>query len=255
MSSDWFAVNQRNLATTIGAMSNPIGIAIGQVIPPLLVDSHGGMPMLLLVSACISTGTCVLCILFIRNNPPTPPSRSTAERQLERENRPKGQTFWNGPLVGELKQLWSNKHFLILMVGVGMGLGLFNAVTTLVEQLVKPAGYTKDDAGTFGALLIGFGLIGAGIVGPIMDKTHAYTVILKIGLVSAFAGTVFMLLSLQPGRYTITACAFGVLGFVMLPLLPVCMECAAECTYPVSEDASSGLLLGAGNIVGVIVSH
>ena len=57
------------------------------------------------------------------------------------------------------------------MFGVGMGLGLFNAVTTLIEQLVKPAGYDKDDAANFGALLIGYGLVSAAIIGPVMDAT------------------------------------------------------------------------------------
>lgn len=159
--------------------------------------------------------------------------------------------FWHSPLIMELKLLLSNKQFLLLMLGVGAGLGLFNAVTTLIEQLVSPAGYDKDDAGDFGALIIGCGLVGAGIVGPIMDYTHAYNRILKAGLIAATLGTVFVFLALRPGEMALVSVGFGALGFVMLPLLPVCMECAAECTYPASEDASSGLLLFAGNILGI----
>lgn len=33
-------------------------------------------------------------------------------------------------------------QFAILFAAFGVGLGLFNALTTLVEQLVAPAGYS-----------------------------------------------------------------------------------------------------------------
>jgi FLVCR family MFS transporter 7 len=152
MSSDWFSVSQRNLATTIAAMSNPIGIAVGQLLPTSLVNTSGGIPTLLLVSAAICTATCLLCFLCVQRAPPTPPSRSTMERGLAKAESVASRTtrtsFWQSPLIGELKILLANKHFLVLMFGVGMGLGLFNAVTTLIEQLVSPSGYDKDDAGT-----------------------------------------------------------------------------------------------------------
>jgi hypothetical protein len=37
----------------------------------------------------------------------------------------------------------------------------------------------------------------------------------------------------------------------MLPLLPVMMENCAECTYPVGEDVSMGLMFAASNILGL----
>lgn len=42
------------------------------------------------------------------------------------------------------------------------------------------------------------------------------------------------------------AATFGFLGVVMLPLLPISIEAGVECTYPVPEVYSSGLLLSAG---------
>ena len=45
--------------------------------------------------------------------------------------------------------------------------------------------------------------------------------------------------------------SFGLLGFFMMPMLPVTLETAVECTYPVPEENSCGLLMTAGNIFGV----
>lgn len=39
----------------------------------------------------------------------------------------------------------------------------------------------------------------------------------------------------------------------MMPLLPICFETAVECTYPVSEESSSGFLMSMGNVVSIFV--
>lgn len=56
LAADWFAVHRRDLATTVAAISNPIGIAIGQFIPTVMVDDDGnGMTWLLLGEACLAS--------------------------------------------------------------------------------------------------------------------------------------------------------------------------------------------------------
>ena len=50
----------------------------------------------------------------------------------------------------ELGQLLSNREFLKLFVGFGIGLGIFNAVLTLISQMIQPlyCGYTEVGNGT-----------------------------------------------------------------------------------------------------------
>ena len=40
----------------------------------------------------------------------------------------------------------------------------------------------------------------------------------------------------------------------MIPMVPVMIENSIECTYPVSEELSVGLLFTAGNVVGIPVT-
>jgi hypothetical protein len=124
-------------------------------------------------------------------------------------------------------------------------------------------GYTSDDAGLFGGLIIGCGLLGAAIVGPIMDKTHAYDTsallrcmplrvmnrslfaysynpILKVGITASTLSVFFFMLVLRPNGIELLCTGFGVMGLCMMPLLPVAFECGVECTYPISEETSSG---------------
>jgi hypothetical protein len=45
--------------------------------------------------------------------------------------------------------------------------------------------------------------------------------------------------------------AFALMGLFTLPILPGVIENAVEVTYPIPEEASSGLLFCSGNLVGV----
>ena len=48
--------------------------------------------------------------------------------------------------------------------------------------------------------------------------------------------------------------SFGLLGVFMIPMLPCMIENAVECTYPVTEEVSVGLLFAAGNVIGIGVT-
>jgi len=133
-----------------------------------------------------------------------------------------------------------------------VGLGLFTALLTCIEQIVAPTGYSSDDAGLFGAVLIGSGSGGAAVIGFILDYTHAYRTVLKGGFLLSGAGMTYFLLALRPEQYGVVMSAFALMGFFMMPLYPVVLETAVECTYPVREENSGGLLLLAGNILGMI---
>ena len=51
-----------------------------------------------------------------------------------------------------------------------LGIGIFNSVIALFNQIVENYDYTNDDAGYFGALLVGCGIIFAGLAGYVLDR-------------------------------------------------------------------------------------
>jgi len=154
----------------------------------------------------------------------------------------------------EIRKLLHNREYLIILWCFGWGLAYFNSLLTVLGQLIEPCGYSEDDAGNLGAIFLGAGLIGAVVMGAVMDATHAYRPILKTGYLFAFGAVVFYLWAQQPDRFYLMAISSGILGAAMLPLLPVSIENAVECTFPIPEVYSSGLLLGAGNTIGIGVT-
>lgn len=131
----------------------------------------------------------------------------------------------------------------------------------------------QDFAGLCGACSIVFGIVGAGLLGLYVDKTKQFTEVTKINMCltslgcSAFAvvsermwfyfslleicsrsqGVVFVrqVSQLKDMKVAIgAACAwFGLFGF---SVYPVAMELGVECSYPVGEATSSGLIFISG---------
>ncbi len=132
--------------------------------------------------------------------------------------------------------------------------GFFNALMTTLGQLLAPCGYGSNAAGLFGGLLLLFGLVGAVAAGLILDRAHCYRLLLRVafgGTAAAVVVVLGLLHSAEHHRPAALAVAFSVLGLVMLPLLPITMEAAAEATFPLPELVSSGLLLTAANLLGI----
>lgn len=209
--------------------------------PSLIVDdknpSSNQFVLLLLIEAGFTAFVTVLLVLLFKSDPPSPPSPSEQHHQVIN-------------LKQDLLNLLSNFHYLTLLLGFSVGLALFNALTTLLAQIIKPSGYSSDDAGYFGAIIIVAGLFNAFIVGVIMDITHAYRIILKVLLVGACGSGIFFIIILRPDHIIALAFSIGLMGFFLLPLLPVSFECAVECTYPIRAEWSTGLLMCAGNALG-----
>ena len=75
------------------------------------------------------------------------------------------QQYWN-VVFNKLRQesfvLFSNRNYIVLFIAFSIGVCFFNSLLTLLNQIIAPHGYSNDDAGFFGAVFIGLGLVGAG---------------------------------------------------------------------------------------------
>ncbi|XP_032806747.1 solute carrier family 49 member A3 [Petromyzon marinus] len=237
----WFPDSQRATANTLASMSNPLGILLANVLSPTIVYEADQMPMMLYlyclpaVLAC-ALATCGVC----SGSPPTPPSLGATH--------PTGEPFWRS-----VKAVMTNKPYLVLFFCFGAGVALFTAFTTLLEQILCSRGYSDSFSGLCGALTIGFGIIGAGLVGFYVDRSKKFVEVAKINFcLAALAACVFaMVCGMREQEYVIAVacCVFGMFGF---SIYPVCMELGVECTYPVGEATSSGILFISGQLQGVL---
>lgn len=239
----WFGSNERDLATTLGTLSNIVGQALGQALSPLCVGSAEATTedFLVLTGHQLVVAAVVLVWTYacFVDRPPSPPNY--AETKIAR----------GASLLRLWRDLVADRDFLVLLVVFGLGLAMFNAFLTTLSSFLEPCGYDENDAGNLGAVVVAGGLAGAGVVGAAMDALHAYRPALKATVWLA-VGTIAATCALtRPHRLTELYVVFAALGACMIATLPVVIENALECTYPVSEEVSVGLLFLVGNTISI----
>ncbi|XP_058505070.1 solute carrier family 49 member A3 [Solea solea] len=237
----WFPDHQRATANMIASMSNPLGILLANIISPLIVKTPEQIPALMMSYA---VPACLICFLatvgILSGAPPTPPSASAESSGSE-------------PFVQGIKLLLKNKPYLVLLVCFGSGIAVFTCFSTLLEQILCVQGYNNDFAGLCGALFIVFGIIGAGAVGLYVDKTKKFIEALKINIsLCAVACIAFSVVSLMREQKAAVAAVCSLFGFFGFSIYPVAMELSVECSYPVGEATSAGLIFISGQIQSVL---
>ncbi len=237
MPAKWFPGAQRATAVGVITIGNLVGTAIGMVASPLLIEAMpvDRVQLLYGIAAAVSA---VLFVLLARERPPVPPDGDgEAGRAL---------------VLDGLRHALRVPAFWGVLAIAFVGLGVFNGLTTWVEAMIRPRGFTPTDAGTLGAVLLVAGLVGAVVLPALSDRRARRTPFLVLAMVGAAPG----LLGLTYARsLPVLLASAAVLGFFLVSALPIGFQYAAEVTRPTPEGTSNGLmqLFGQGAVVFVSV--
>ncbi len=230
----WFPQNERATASGLGSLAMYLGIVIGLVLTPLLTIQMD-IKSMLITYGIIAIIAAVVFFVFARERPATPPCPPEMEvRSL---------------VVDGLKQLFHTRDFIFLLVIFFIGLGTFNAVTTWIENIVRPSGLSSTQAGLIGGLMIVGGIVGALVLPTLSDHYRKRIPFILLALVGATLGLVGITFI---HNYALLLVAAFVLGFFLLSAGPIGFQYGAEITYPTPEGTSNGLLLLMGQISGII---
>uniref|UniRef100_A0A0N5AVH7 MFS domain-containing protein n=1 Tax=Syphacia muris TaxID=451379 RepID=A0A0N5AVH7_9BILA len=144
---------------------------------------------------------------------------------------------------------FSNKSFIVLSIALGGGIGMFNCLYTVIQQLLCPVGYTNTFSGFCASTMIVGGVIGAFAAGVFVDKTKAFEATLKVSFALAVLfGLAFLQLTLHVGLHPMVVLCCFLFGIFGLAAYPVGLQISAECTFPVPENVSTGLIVLAGQV-------
>ncbi len=231
----WFAIEERATAVGLITLANLVGTALGMVLTPILIESMS-IPNVQLIYGAASAVLAVLFLALAREKPATPPCAPGQEvRAL---------------MLDGLKHALKVRPFWFDLAIAFIGLGIFNGITTWIEAMIRPRGFTPGDAGTLGALMIVGGVIGAVVIPSLSDKQRMRQRYLYV----AFAGAIPGLLGLTfaASDWLLFTSAF-VMGFFLVSAMPIAMQYAAEITHPTPEGTSNGLMQLVGQAAVVFV--
>lgn len=266
LASVWFPDDQVSLANACGVFGNQFGIALGFVVPQLVIRSPAsGDESLaleatsaglfkLFVGIALFSSTVSLLIMFLFDHTPSRPPGLARLQQIKQENaiaeagaqplvldgNVQNASYGFGALLWDLI---TDVNFVLLMASYGLNVGVFYAISTVLNQMISP---TWPDANTLvgrlGLLLIVSGMFGSVISGLILDKTRMYRLVnaslYSFSLLSMmlFAGT------LEWHNLVALYLAVLLLGYFMTGYLFIGYEMSNEITWPRPESVTAGLL-------------
>ncbi len=243
----WFPLYERGMAAGLLALAQYIGIIIAMLATPLLVGSDPSEPeygtgfgKMLWIYGIISVVAALLSLLLIRNREP---------RNGEEENN--RYTFGRG-----IRHILLNRDMRITMFLFLIGLGIFNAISSMTDSIAERAGVEDSDGLIGGVMLIG-GIIGAVVIPTLSDRykrRKPFLVICIAGMLPAVAALAFAgeLAGDPETIYRISLVASFTLGFFVMSAGPLGFQYAAEISYPAPESTSQGILLWVGQLTGMI---
>lgn len=247
LGAHWFPLKERGTAVGLASLSQYLGIVVAMVVGPFLVDgdptsvTYGqGVTFLTQLYAGGTVAGALFCLAFLRDHP---------DRAVEVG------VVRVGVRAG-IVSLAKNRDFVLLVVLFAIGLGIFNAVSSLVDSLTAALGI-RDSDGLIGTAMILGGIAGALVLPLVSDhlgRRKGLLVVCMAGTVPALGGLAFAgSLGLDPAAaFSLAVAASALLGFFVMSAGPLGFEYAAEVGRPAPEATSQGILLWVGQLTGIV---
>src|SRR4051794_2016709 len=184
VSTHWFPRSQRATAVSLVTLANLVGTAVGLALTPQLEKAMSvGRLQLVYGLAALVAG--IVFVLVARDRPAVPVDGDLAAREDTAE------------LVG-VRHALSVRPFVVFLVVGFVGMGVFNGISTWVEEIVRPRGFSTADAGNLGALLLLGGVIGAVVLSALSDRSQRRGAVLLVAPFRAAPAPLWLALAASP---------------------------------------------------------
>lgn len=230
VSADYLPVDQRAAGIAVASAGSFAGMLLALILGPTL-GAHGQIERLLVVQAALGVLAAVALALTLRR----PAYESEESAAVE---------------GGAARALWALPAMRTLCGLAFVGFGVFVAIATWLQTLLHPSGVSEQSAG---ALLVGMvvaGIVGCAVLPPLLARRGAERAFMRAAVLTSTLGCAalgaFSMLGARAG-------VIAVMGFVMLPALPVILT-AAERLAGSAAGTAGAIVWMAGNLGGLVVA-
>ena len=261
-------------ATSIGALFNQLGVAVGYYLPAwIAADRPKLVPLVLLIETAICAVPFIAIIIWFQSTPPSPPSASAQDSASSKRE--------DSSPVAVLFRVIRMRNFMLLLICFGIGIGSFYCISTVLAQILSEVNYSADTTGLLGVvggcalslltfpclwsadgsngvarvmqILVLTGLAGAILFGVISDQTpRAQSWLCQLSFVGTFATLIWFTVAAKADNSVSLYLCCAVMGFFMTAMLPVGMDLCVESTFPEPEQVTTTLLLMSAQVFGIL---
>ena len=215
-SNRFFPVRERSVATSVAMLAFLVGMAVGQGICSFFENY---ISEYVLGQAIVLTLPIPIVYMTARNHPPGFQKKNEQEQAKESYS-----------LFKEACKIISRPNVRYMCVAAGFGIGTFNTILSLIDEVAPPSVHDHTSL-LSGACFFAPGMIGTVMLAKYCDVTRKY-------LHCAYFCTTVILLNFivlcygwhQDISYLIYP-SFGLIGFVGLGIIPLCVELGIELCY------------------------
>jgi sugar phosphate permease len=234
LAARWFRKEERGTASGLGTLAIYLGILSSFIVTPALLGAYG-MKGMLVITGVAAVFAAAVFLVAARDSPPTPPGPSGQDERA---------LMFTG-----LKRMMKQRDFILLLAIFFIGLGMFNGITTWIEEILGPRGFSPAQAGLAGGLMLIGGIAGAAVIPILSDarrRRKPFVILALAGLLPGLAGITFATVS-----WLLLASSF-LFGFFLLSAGPIGFQYGAEITLPAPEGTSNSLLIVMGQVSGIV---
>ena len=182
----WFPLKERGTAVGLASLSQYLGIIIAVVVSPIFVGITGeGISKLMLIYGILTAIISIAAVFIIKEQPKTLPSDTNIEKL----------NFIDG-----FKNMFTNKDMIILIIMFFVGLGIFNAISSMTDAINSYLSVEDSDGLIAGIMIVG-GIIGAVVIPILSDVTRKRKLFLIICIVGMAVGTTGITFSKYANSY------------------------------------------------------
>ena len=230
IAGEYLPERDRPNGIAVGSAGNFVGMLVALGLGPVLA-AHGHIERLLLVEAGLSLIPAVGLGVALRR--PGQPSDEHAA------------------IAGSAaRSLWSIPEMRTLCGLVFLGFGIFVALATWLQTLLHPDGVSDTTAGILLVGMVVAGIVGCAVLAPGVSQRRIERRYMLIATCVTAAGC---LVCGASDSLAVRAVALTVIGFVLLPALPIVMTAAERIAGPLAGTAGAIVWL-AGNLGGLVVA-
>ena len=231
LASEYLAPAKRATGIAAGSASIFGGILLALVMGSVL-SRPGQVGLLVVIGAAYASAAALTLLVTLRHR-----GRRQGDVRLA-AGRDRLRMIWSDPVIRALAGL------------VLAGFGVFVAMSTWLQALLKPAGVSASDAGALLAEMVLAGVAGSALISPFVARRHAEARLLRAVVLVTAAGCVAF--AVRPGLIE-GAFVMFVVGALLLTALPVVLEIAERRAGDAGATATALLWL-AGNAGGLVVA-
>ncbi|CAD8162599.1 unnamed protein product [Paramecium pentaurelia] len=191
---------------------------------------------LMVVELEIFSAILIPAILFFRPSPPTPPGPINKSRD-------------EFTYMQSLKMTANNKNFILLFICYSLLMGGFHALAVVISYLFNPFGFTPSQTSFIQSSPIICGFVSSVMYSILIRKYHLnHKKIVLFNLIPVLASLGLSYFALMTESLPLVLSCYSVLGFFVIPCIPLQLELACKVLHPINQTIAVGFLLAGVHI-------